>query len=140
MDDVTQAERLWVWRKNRKLTQADAAERFGVGERLYRDIELGKLESGKMLGAGKWADEVRAEAITEQMALRLCRRRAGWGSRNTAMAAGFGTHVALLKAEKMADATLIAFWCKKGVYKPAAEAQSLTMNKGPTACAPVLIK
>ena len=115
--DVTLAERLWLWRKAAKMAQATAAGMFGIGERAYRDIEAGRR------GLANWPPALRARiealVITDPMLLRLCRRRAGTDSRGTATDAGYGSHVALLKAERRGDPQLFDYWREKGVYKPA---------------------
>ena len=110
---LTPGERLWVWRAGSIVpggaTQEAAARSLGVHPDTYQAAERDRVALPCPID-----DKTLRTWLTLPIALRLCRRRYGHGSRVTAAVLGYGSHVALLKAEKKGDRALLAAWRRLG--------------------------
>lgn len=107
----TRGEDLWVWRHIYGYSQWDAGMKFDIHGDVWgeaeRDTKYHKRIPHPLLAPGL--------KISTPVLLRLARKRFGMGSRGTAAAAGYGSHVALLKAEGRGDPKLVAYWEAQGV-------------------------
>lgn len=97
---VTNGERLWIERRKLGRTQAERAERYGVCERIYSEVER------------DLRDDIKARRPTDCLIGVVCalaRRR--HGQPLLEVAARFGcSHVELLRRERDSDPRLVEAW------------------------------
>lgn len=90
--EVSPAERVYLWRKRRNLTQGEAAEMMGMPRRLWRAYETG----------AKANPSRRIQLLNKVMPwelMELWRRRHGWTVKEFAAKCGT-THVTLINRER----------------------------------------
>lgn len=104
----TAAERLWLWRRQRGLTLAEASLRLWGRPMVNR---LSRAERG--LGDAPAPPEPLRWRPTAPAMLRLARRRSGLGCRAIAERAGI-SHTWVYRMERSGDARLVNFWQAEG--------------------------
>jgi hypothetical protein len=104
---LSPGERLFIWRRRNRFTQAEAAARYHI----HRETWLRAEADATTLPNPPARALVLAPTLPE--ALRLARRRSGLGSREAATAASM-SHPSLLAAERNGEEALVAFWHARG--------------------------
>jgi DNA-binding XRE family transcriptional regulator len=107
----TKGEELWLWRRDKGLTCAGAAEKLGVGRTTYWRMEVDRIDPPPQW---KWVPVQEPKYV---LLLALARRRAGLGLYKTARKYGV-SHVILLQEERSGSRNLIAFWQGRGFRFP----------------------
>lgn len=103
---LTEGERLWMHRRQRAWTQAEAAKKFKVPFKSYCAAELDKSNSIHAPSDSKAYKDRGLQCA-------LARRRMGRGLRKCAELLGV-SHVTLLSREASRDRELVKMWERQG--------------------------
>lgn len=107
LGERTYGEQLWLWRRQKRYTQAEAAKTLGVSEYAYNRSETDRDEA-------MWASRIVIKPSPGDLCA-LARRRHGLCLRTTAADLGL-TPPTLLKRERLSKPSLIAAWQRLGYY------------------------
>jgi transcriptional regulator with XRE-family HTH domain len=101
---LTDAERVWLWRRRKKLSLVDASHHLNVSRGLLVSWEAGRTKPSDAM-----MRRLTTFVATVPEQLRVLRRRSGLGSRGAAIAYDV-SHVSLLRLEEAGDTKLFRWY------------------------------
>lgn len=110
LSQLTRPEKLWLWRRRRRVYQDELAARLNVGRNKLREYERGN--GAKSI---KLRDLTLPSSATTAERLRLARRRSGLDMFAAARALGV-SRPTLRAMEERADRRLIKYWQNQGFF------------------------